>query len=150
MTAIRRFGTPLVAALLLLGACTGNDNDPNRDGGTTPPATPPSESPSSVIPTGSGEFVYENMGLVARLDLDDGTGTLEIENGTGRELPEPDFYILDARDGHRVEGTVQSPAAISDGETATFDVTFEGIQVHNIGLVILLLGADNYGAFVPQ
>jgi hypothetical protein len=49
-----------------------------------------------------------------------------------------------------VEGTVQSPAAISDGETATFDVTFEGIQVHNIGLVILLLGADNYGAFVPQ
>lgn len=151
MDAIRRFAAPVIALVLLLGACTDNDDgDRNGSPRTTPPSSPPSESPSAVIPTGSGEFLYENMGLVARLDLDDGTGTLEVENGTGRELPEPDFYILDARDGHRVEGTVESPAPISDGESATFDVTFEGIEVRNIGLVVLLLGPDNYGAFVPQ
>ena len=151
MDAIRRFVAPLVLAAVLSGACTGNDGgNPDAGDDTTPPSTPASESPSPVIPSGSGEYVYENMGLVATLDLDDGTGTLEIENGTGRELPEPDFYILDARDGHRVEGTVTSPTPIGNGETATFDVSFEGIEVRNIGLVILLLGPDNFGAFVPQ
>lgn len=150
MDAVRRFAVPVTLVVVLLGACTPNE-DGNTDGATaTTPATASSESPTPVIPTGSGEYRYENMGLVATLDLDEGTGTLEIENRTGRDLPEPHFYILDGRDGHRVEGEVEAPAPIPDGETATFDVGFEGIEVHNIGLVVLLLGTDNYGAFVPQ
>jgi hypothetical protein len=154
MDPIRRFAAPLVVVAVLSGAsgaCTPNDEgNASENGGTTPPPTAASGSPTAVLPTGSGVYVYENLGLVATLDLGDGTGTLEIENGTGHDLPEPDFYILDARDGHRVEGTVEAPADIPDGESATFDVRFEGIEVRNIGLVILLLGPDNYGAFVPQ
>jgi hypothetical protein len=151
MDAIRRFAVPAAVAVLLSGACTPNEGGSSDGSGTTtPPATSSSQSPTPVVPTSSGEYVYENMDLIATLDLDAGTGTLEIENGTGRELPEPGFYILDARDGHRVEGTVESPAPIADGDTSTFDVTFEGIEVRNIGLVVLLLGPDNYGAFVPQ
>ena len=34
------------------------------------------------------------------------------------------------------------------GETATFDVRLDGITVDDIGLLVLLFGADNYGAFV--
>jgi hypothetical protein len=39
-------------------------------------------------------------------------------------------------------------APVPAGQTATFDAAFEGVEVRNIGLLILLFGRDNYGAFV--
>lgn len=101
-------------------------------------------------PPGTAVYRYANAGLAATIRLDGGAGTLEIENGTGRELPPPDFYILDGRDGSRVKGEVRDPTSIPDGQTMTFDVSFSDLEIDNIGLVILLMGRDNYGAFVRQ
>ncbi len=59
------------------------------------------------------------------------------------------MYVLDAIDGHQVEGEVAAAAPVPAGERATFDVTVDEItDAENIGLLVLLLGADNYGAFV--
>jgi hypothetical protein len=95
-------------------------------------------------------FVYQNAGLVATLHLAGSKGTLEIDNKTGRELPPPAFYLLDARDGHRVDGTVAAPQPTPNDADATFDVTFSGLQAWNIGLAVLVMGSDNFGAFVRQ
>jgi hypothetical protein len=82
------------------------------------------------------------------IEIDGTQGTMEVDNGTDRELPEPDFYILDARDGHEIEGEVTSPAPVAAGGSETFAVSFEGIEVAEIGAIALLFGADNYGLFV--
>ena len=37
---------------------------------------------------------------------------------------------------------------VAAGERATFDVRLDGITVDDIGLLVLLFGADDYGAFV--
>jgi hypothetical protein len=39
-------------------------------------------------------------------------------------------------------------APVAAGESATFDVRLDDITVDDIGLLVLLFGADNYGAFV--
>jgi hypothetical protein len=95
-------------------------------------------------------YVYQNAGLTATLDLEAGGGTLEIANETGRELAVPRFYLLDARDGRRVDGVVERATSTPDGTTSSFDVTFSGLEVRNIGLAVLLIGQDNYGAFVRR
>lgn len=106
------------------------------------------------VPPGTGLYRYANAGLVATLTLKGTssrlTGTLEIQNGTGRALPEPAFYVLDARDGHRIDGKVSALTGVADGQTKTFEVTFDGLELKNLGLVVLLMGRDNYGAFVQQ
>jgi hypothetical protein len=39
-------------------------------------------------------------------------------------------------------------APVAAGEQASFDVKLDGITVDDIGLLVLLFGADSYGAFV--
>ncbi|MGZ4137804.1 MAG: hypothetical protein ACXVPX_09575, partial [Actinomycetota bacterium] len=58
--------------------------------------------------------------------------------------------LLDARDGHRIDGTVTDPTPTPNDATTTFDVTFSGLQVWNVGLAVLVMGSDNFGAFVRQ
>ena len=144
----------LAALVLVLGlalsGCTGDDGGTDivdRTGPTGDTGATGSTGTISV-PPGSSVYRYANAGLVVILDLD--TDTLEVQNGTGRELPKPDFYVLDARDGSQIDGQVQASAVVPDGQTATFDVALIGIESKNIGLVVLLMGKDNYGAFVQQ
>ena len=60
------------------------------------------------------------------------------------------LYLLDARDGRRVAGRVTGYAPIPDGATCTFKVAFaQAVAPEDIGLAILLVGAANFGAFVP-
>lgn len=145
-----------LALVLALGlsACTGGDaGDGNGDGdgpgtGATGRSGATGGTGTISVPPGSSVYRYANAGLVAILDLD--TDTLEIQNGTGHELDKPAFYVLDARDGSQIDGEVQASATVPDGQTETFDVTLTGIEPKNIGLVVLLMGKDNYGAFVQQ
>lgn len=131
-----RSGLLALVPLLVLAACTGSGKS---DGGRP--------SPQPVLrPGNSGVYRYVNAGLVATLDLP--KGTLEIENDTGRDLPKPGFYVLDATDGHRVPGRVIDAAGIPEGGTATFRIALDGIAPKDIGLIVLLIGSDNYGAFV--
>ena len=120
------------------GTGTGNGSDT-----VTPEAT-------ATGPPGTAVYLYANPGLVATMRLDGNSGTLTIENDTGAELPPPGFYILDASTGDRVVGEVKDQAVIPIGEMRTFRVSFSGLGIKDIGLVILVIGHDNYGAFARQ
>lgn len=135
-----RLGPLSLALALGLAAvgCTGASGEPD---GTTGPGAEP-----VLRPGNSGVYRYVNAGLAATLDL--AKGTLEIENDTGRSLAKPGFYVLHATDGHRVEGRVIDATGIPAGETVTFHVELDGIASKDIGLIVLLFGSDNYGAFV--
>ena len=145
----------LVALLCLaiaLGACTGEDAA--GDGGSTG-AT--GASTTSEVPTpaqtftgapGTATYEYANEGLLVTVDLDGSDGTLEVENDSEHDLGPPGLYVEDAVDGHEVDGEVTDSAPVAAGETATFDVRLDGITVDDIGLLVLLFGVDNYGAFV--
>lgn len=154
VTSLRRSGLPaplaaaLVAASLLVAGCSGGGGSEPTSGPTSPPA----ETPTSIGTT-PGLYEYRNAGLVAVLDFDEAgrTAALEVQNGTGRDLGEPFVYVLDARDGHEIRGRIPDAAPIPDGARATFTVRFPPeLEVDQIGLAILVLGGDNYGAFVPR
>ena len=145
MTPTGRLVALLLLAAVTLGACTSEGGDAGPSTGADGDA-----EPSETISVAPGAIVYRyaNAGLVATLDLD--ANTLEIENGTGRELPRPDFYVLAAVDGAKTDGRVLGATAVLAGQTAMFDVELTGIAPDDIGLVVLLMGKDNYGAFVRQ
>jgi hypothetical protein len=138
---------------LFLSACTGGDDGSNGDGATDQPtgptgATNGGPTPIQGGPGTSGTYEYVNAGLHVTITIDGNEGTMEVDNGTDHELPRPDFYILHARDGTEIQGNVVEPQPIPAGDTASFDISFEGVEVRNIGLLILLFGRDNYGASV--
>jgi hypothetical protein len=148
-----RFVALALAFAALLIACTDDGNGeeptgPGATGGTGNTTDGVGPTPVTTGPAARGTYEYVNAGLRVIVEIDGAAGTMEVENGTERELESPDFYILDARDGTEIEGEVAEPAPTPAGETATFTISFEGIEVRNIGLLVLLFGTDNYGAFV--
>ena len=143
----------IVIAAILAASCTRSTAREPRATGTlgsgtgtgnvTPEAT-------ATGPPGTAVYRYANPGLLATMSLDGDSGTLTIENDTGGELPPPGFYVLDARTGDRVGGEVKDPTVIPNGEMKTFRVSFSGLGIKEIGLVILVIGHDNYGAFARK
>ncbi len=122
---------------------TGTIGTGSGAGNVTPETT-------ATGPPGTAVYRYANPGLLATMSLDGDSGTLTIENDTGADLPPPGFYILDARTGDRVGGEVKDPTVIPNGEMKTFRVSFSGLGIKDIGLVILVIGHDNYGAFTRK
>jgi hypothetical protein len=142
----------IVVAGTVVASCTSTDEEPRASGTTGSGSGSDTVTPEATAtgPPGTAVYRYANPGLLATMSLDGDSGTLAIENDTGRELPPPGFYILDARTGDRVGGEVKDPTSISNGETKTFKISFGGLAIKDIGLVILLVGHDNYGAFARQ
>jgi hypothetical protein len=131
----------LVALLCLaiaLGACTGDDGGGNGSTASTGPST------TSQAPTPAETFT----GAPGTVDLDGSNGTLAVENDSEHDLDPPGLYVEDAVDGHEIDVEVVDSAPVAAGEQASFDVKLDGITVDDIGLLVLLFGADNYGAFV--
>lgn len=121
------------------------------------PSNTPSKTTSAVVPTpaetftgapGTATYEYANEGLVVTVKLDGSDGTLDVENDSDNDLEAPGLYVLDAVDGHEVDGTVLAAAPVAAGDTASFNVRLDDLTVDDIGLLVLLFGADNYGAFV--
>jgi hypothetical protein len=147
MKAIARFVVPVLAVGALAVACTGATH------ASTTPRTPTSTASPTSVGAGqnaTGDYTYHNAGVTATLHLSGTTGTLEIVNKTDITLDPPGFYLLDARDGHRVDGTVDSPTPTASGATTTFQVSFSGLDVKNIGMAVLTVGDENFGAFAPR
>jgi len=144
-----RFGAvAFVLAVMLAGCTSGEDGgtNPTRDGETTLVPTP---AETFTGAPGTAVYTYVNDGLVVTVELDGSAGTMTVDNGTESGVGAPGVYVLDAIDGHEIEGEVSSAAPVGAGERAMFDLTVDEItDAGNIGLLVLLLGADNYGAFV--
>jgi hypothetical protein len=143
----RYFVVPLVLVALLLSACTG-DSPPKQS--TTPQTGTGSPQPTQTFQPKPGQYTYENAGVIAILKYAPDKSTLTITNHTGAEIPAPGIYMLDARDGHRIAGTVENTAPVPTASSQDFSVTFASqTEQANVGLMILLIGHANYGAFVP-
>ena len=75
---------------------------------------------------------------------------MEVDNGSGYELGKPDLYVLDGVTTKTFDGKVIDAKPIADGATGDFQVSFPTeVTPKSLGLVILLFGSDNYGAFAP-
>ena len=148
MSAPRRI-LPLIVLVLALGvACTGEGD------GADQPTRTPAETPTSPVPTGPvrfepGLYRYEFGGVIADLVFDGSDATMDVKNTSGAELAPPALYVIDGTGAHE-DGIVADAAPIPDGEDASFAVTFpDGVTDETVGLVILLFGDSNYGAFAP-
>lgn len=87
--------------------------------------------------------------MTAELSFDGSAATMDVRNATGADLASPALYVI-AGTGDRVDGIIPDATSIADGESATFRVTFPAeVTPKTIGLVILLFGDSNYGAFAP-
>ena len=126
------------------GACTGGDGGPTGSTGASSTSEAPTLAQSFTGAPGTATYEYANEGLLVTVDLDGSDGTLEVENDSEHDLDPPGLYVEDAVDGHEIDGEVVDSAPVGAGESATFD----DITVDDIGLLVLLFGADNYGAFV--
>ena len=145
----RRFAALALASALLLGACTGGEENPNGQaptGSTGSQDTGP--TPAQTFSPGVGVFTYENAGLKVTVSIQGTSGTVEVDNGTDNALEELDLYVLDAVDGHEIQVEVQGSAPVAAGDPATFEISLGKTEVDQIGLLVLLFGKDNYGAFV--
>jgi hypothetical protein len=138
----------LLLLAIALGACTGDDGDATAPSGPSPRSDVPTPAQTFTGAPGTAVYEYANEGLLVTLELDGSEGTLEVDNGSTNDLDPPDVYVEDAVDGHEIDGEVVNSAPVAAGERATFDVTLDGVTVDDIGLLVLLFGADNYGAFV--
>jgi hypothetical protein len=144
----------LVALLCLaiaLTACTGGDDGGNGSTASTGPSTTsqaPTPAQTFTGPPGTATYEYANEGLLVTLDLDGSKGTLAVENDSLHDLDPPGLYVEDAVDGHEIDVEVVDSTPVAAGEQASFDVKLDGITVDDIGLLVLLFGADNFGAFV--
>jgi hypothetical protein len=148
MEPTRRFAALSLATVLLLGACTAGGDDPNGEatGSTGSEETGP--TPAQTTIPGVGVFTYQNAGLRVTADIEGTQGTLEVDNGTDNDLERPGLYILDAVDGHEIPVDVAASAPVPAGEAGTFAISLGQTDVDQIGLLVLLFGKDNYGAFV--
>ena len=146
MEPTRRSATLALVPLLLLVACTGNGGSAD-DGGTTGNAdTGP--TPAQSLTPGVASYTYENAGLRVTVDIEGDSGTMEVDNGTANDLGDPGLYVLDAVDGHQIDVQLQGSEPVGAGDTATFAVSMGEVDIDRIGLLVLLFGKDNYGAFV--
>ena len=150
MSTLRRSVAFLVAFLAVAALAAGCTDEAVSDpdgASTSPPATPSDDEPPGPI---VGKYLYQNAGLRVTADFDGNAGSLLIINKTGRDVPEPSLYVRDATDGHRVEGTVDAATGIDDGKRKEFDFEFPpAVNPDTIGLLFLVLGDDDYGAFIP-
>jgi hypothetical protein len=147
MATLRRFVAPLAVLAVLGTACTGDDSSATTTGSQTTSQTPTETVPPSFTP---GSFRYQNAGLQVDLQLQANTGTMDVDNQSGYALGKPDVYVLDGLTGKHIDGKVVDAQPIEDGATASFQVQFPPeVTPKSLGLVILLFGSDNYGAFAP-
>ncbi len=137
---------PLALLALVGTACHGSASQ-------VQPTTPPTSAPTSTSATPTvitpGAFRYMTPGLLVTLELKTNTGTMMVRNGSGEDLGKPGLYVFD-QSGKRINGKVLAAAPIADGAKASFRVQFPSeVNDKTVGLVILLFGGDNFGAFAP-
>lgn len=146
-----RFVALALASLLAFVACSGGEDPPASTGAA---GEGPSVSASPMPPVtftgapGTATYTFVLDELTVTVELDGSDGTMEVQNDTEHDLAAPDLYVLDAADGHEIDGEVFSSAPVPAESSATFAVSLDDIGVEDIGLLFLRFGSEDYGAFV--
>jgi hypothetical protein len=142
MTRSRSLPLALVLAAFALTTCEVGDDDP-------PSPPPPSTSPPPTL-SADGFLYTSKEGIRALATFRGDRGTLELENGTDAELAPPGLYLLDAMTGEVVPADVTPARPVGDGEERMFRVSLaRAMPASSIGLVVLLIGDEDRGAFLP-
>ena len=143
---MRRWFILIAVVSLAASACKSKaESTPSpADGGSDP------QSPE-VVDVAPGGYGYSNYGVTATLEPDGDAWKLKVSNKTGQGQGKPGVYALDARDGKRIDGAVEGAVPLGDGQSKEFTVRFgPGFDKNNVGLMILLLGGENWGAFAAE
>ena len=139
---MRRFVVLVGVVAVLAAGCSNDSPGPSADPAGTLPSSP------GGISGAPGSYTFGNYGVVAVLEPDGDEWKLTVTNKTEAGIAKPGLYALDARDGHRIEGKVQGSVPIKAGESAEFAASFGAdFDPKQVGLIILLVGTDNWGAF---
>jgi hypothetical protein len=147
MTNLRRALAIIILGVAAVG-CT--DSGGPSTTGSPPTSTEPTQTSAAPTKITPGEFQWINAGLDVSLTLKTNTGSMSVDNGSDHALGRPDIYVIDGTTGKQIDGKVLDSKPIAEGAKATFSVQFPPeVNDKELGLVILLFGSDNYGAFAP-
>lgn len=136
-----------VAVLLLAAACTGDGSTATGPPTSTEPPPPTSDVVVDFVP---GEWTYELYGVKATFVWKDGPATLTVKNGSEQPVGAPGLYVV-TRDQRHVDGKVANATPLDPSASGDYTVTFPGgLQLDDIGLVVLELGDVNWGALGPK
>ena len=138
----------VLAALLTIGAvaCTGDATPSTSVPTSATSGSPIPEGPVSFVP---GAFATDVSNVTVALTWDGGTGEMTVENGSTSELGQASVMAI-TDEPTTVEATLEGPATIAVGETATFEVAFpDSLAPADAGLLLLGFGGDSWGALSP-
>jgi hypothetical protein len=140
--------TLLVLLAISAVACTGGDTATDTAASSPPASAPPSSNVEvKMVP---GVWTYDLRGLKATFTWKDGPPTLSVNNGTGIDLGAPAIYVV-TQDQRRVDAALDGAAPLGDGAKADYTVAFPGgLTRDDVGLVVLELGDENWGALAPK
>jgi hypothetical protein len=130
---------------VVAGACTGDDTPSTQPDATTgPTALPTVDVPVEFVP---GEWTYENHDVTVSFTWD--SGELTVENGSGEELGDPGLYAV-TQTQQRVDADIAGSAPVADGGSAALTAAFPaGLELADVGLVVIEFGEQNWGALAP-
>jgi hypothetical protein len=135
----RLLGAVIVAGTVVAG-CTGASGDADRVAATSPAAKSPSPAAARAL------YTLAVDGLAAEYrHLGERRGVLTIRSGSPL-AGEPSLYVLGALDGERIDAGIEVDAS----DPSRFRVSFPiPVRQDEMGLVLLSIGDDNLGAFIP-
>jgi hypothetical protein len=138
----------LVAVLAVAAvACTGDTTSTDTTAPSSPSPLPTTNLQVTIVP---GVWTYDLRGLKASFTWKDTPPTLTVKNGTGGEVGAPAIYVV-TQDQKRIDGSLDGSVALADGAQGEYTVTFPSdLQRDDVGLVVLELGDENWGALAPK
>ena len=139
----------LVALAVVAVACTAGSSTATAPSAPVGGSPPPSVNvQATIVP---GVWTYDLRGLKASFTWKEGgQPTLDVKNASGAEVGAPAIYVVTQEQKH-VDGSIDGAQPIADGGSATYAVTFPSdFQRDDVGLVVLELGDENYGALGPK
>jgi hypothetical protein len=149
---LRRTTTPVLLLALVLGAaaCTGNDVQSSKTPTVSASATCGPATSNEIVKFKPGAYRYVFNNIVVDLTFTgEHAASLDVKNSSGAEIGAPGIYVITGTD-ERFDSQVAESAAVADGATSSFQVTFpDQVTLKTVGLIILKFGDSNYGAFAP-
>jgi hypothetical protein len=137
------------AAVLVVAAvaCTRGSSSTDTSAPTSASPLPTTNVQATIVP---GVWTYELRGLKASFTWKDGPPTLTVKNDTGDQVGAPAIYVV-TQDQKRVDGSIDGSVPLADGAQGQYTVTFPSdLQRDDVGLVVLELGDENWGALAPK